>query len=125
MKSLLKIGLFALLLVPLFAVNSFAQCQAKPITLSGGKIALSGKTGGCNKFKFSITEGQRVKISVESPDSRAKFGLQWSAAEDETGTETFENQKSFDKTLDYPDWEIWVTGTAGANYTLKISVTDE
>lgn len=127
MKKFVKIGLFASLLITVFAINSLAQCQAKAVSFPSGSetITLSGKTGGCNKFKFSITEGQRVKVSLTSTDSKAKFNLQWSASEDETGTELFENQTSFDQILNYPDWEIWVTGTADASYALKITATDD
>ena len=108
-----------------FPVSSFAQdCTAKTVTLNGGTATLSGKTGGCNKFKFKITESQRVKITLTSADSKARFELQ-DGAEDETGSVFYSNQTGFDKVLTFDEFSIDVKGTTGATFTIKVTVTDE
>lgn len=108
-----------------FAIGSFAQdCTAKAVTLNNGTATLSGKTGGCNKFKFTITEGQRVKVTLTSADGKARFELQ-DGAEDEIGAVFYTNQTSLDKVLKFEEFSIDAKGTAGAAFTLKITVTDE
>ena len=125
MKNTIKILVVATAMMLAFAVSSFAQdCTAKAVTLNGGTATLSGKTGGCNKFKFKITESQRVKITLTSADSKARFELQ-DGAEDETGSVFYSNQTTLDKVLTFDEFSIDVKGTAGATFTIKITVTDE
>ena len=114
-------------LVLCFFAEASAQCTAKRVAFPSGSnaITLTGKTGGCNKYKFKVDAGQRVRVKITSDDSRARFHLQWDATEDETGTELFENQTSLDQSLEYPDWLIWATGTAGKAFTLTITAVDE
>ena len=111
-----------------FAVNSSAQqCAAKNITLpkDGTALTLTGKTGGCNKFRFSITKGQRLTAKLTSDDDKARLGLGWADGEDETGSDLWEGMTTFSEVLNYEDWDIWVTGSASTSFTLKIKVTDE
>ena len=112
------------MLILAFAITSFAQCEAKKITLTNGTATLSGKTGNCQRIAFDISEGQRVRVSVTSTDSRARFLIQ-NGAEDDTATTGWGPVASFDKILDSSYWEIGVSGTASTAYTLKITVTDE
>lgn len=127
MNKLLLAGSFAGFLLLFFQAGVNAQCNAKQLAFpdDGDTITINGKTGGCNKFNFSIEDGQRVIVKITSTDNRARFNLQWNASEDETGMELFENQTSFDRKLNYPDWEIWVTGTASAAFTLKITAVSQ
>ncbi len=107
-----------------FAITSFAQCEAKKITLSNGTATLSEKTGSCQRFAFDISEGQRVKLSLSSTDGNARFALQ-NGAEDDTGTTGWDNLSTFDDVPDSTYWEVGVTGTSTTAYTLKITVSDE
>jgi hypothetical protein len=125
MKKNIQILISMSTLVLALAISSLAQCEAKKITLTNGTATLSGKTGGCNKFKFSVATGKRVRVTLNSADSKARFDLYWDAEEDETGTELFENQTSINEVLEYPNWLINIAGTSGATYTLKITVTDD
>ena len=127
MNKLLLAGTFAGFLLLFFHAGVNAQCTAKQLTFpeGGDTITINGKTNGCNKFNFSIEDGQRLIVKISSTDNRARFNLKWNASEDETGMESFENQTSFDKTLNYPDWELWVTGTASTAYTLKITAVSQ
>ena len=125
MKNTIKILVVTSAMMLGFAVSSFAQdCTAKAVTLNGGAATLSGKTGGCNKFKFTITEGSRVKVTLTSDDSKARFELQ-DGAEDETGSVFYSNQINFDKVLKFDEFSIDTKGSPGATFTLKITVTDE
>jgi len=127
MKYFTLIAFSIVFAVLAFTAEANAQCAAKRVAFptDSNTITLTGKTGGCNKYKFMVDVGQRVIVKITSTDNRARFSMQWDASEDETGTELFENQTSFDRSLEYPEWLIWATGTAGTAFTLKITAVDE
>jgi hypothetical protein len=125
MKKTLKILLLTSLLVLALATANFAQdCGSKRVTLNNGSATLSGKTGGCNKFAFVIGEGQRVRVTLTSTDSKARFELQ-DGAEDETGSSVYGNLTTFNKVLTFAEFSIDVGGTNSTAFTLKITVSDE
>lgn len=121
----MKITLLMSILMLVFTVNLFAQyCEPTQVTLNNGSATVTGKTSGCNRFAFIIDEGQRVKASLTSTDSKARFNLQ-DGAEDETGSKVYSNLTSFDKFLTFGEFSIEVKGTASTSFTLKVTVTDE
>lgn len=125
MKKNLIILLFSAILILATAFIGFGQdCQGKPVSLNNGTATLSGKTGGCNKFAFSIAEGQRVRVTLTSTDGNARFGLQ-DGAEDETGAEYYSNLTSFNNVLTFADFSIEVDGPQSTAFTLKIVVTNK
>lgn len=127
MKHFTLIAFSIVFAVLAMTAEANAQCAAKRVSFpaGGNTITLTGKTGGCNKYVFMVDEGQRVIVKITSGDNRARFTMQWQAPEDETGTEVFENQTSLDRSLDYPTWEIWPTGTAGQTFKLTITAADD
>ena len=101
-----------------------AQCEARTVSLASGAATLSGQTGGCNRYSFSISEGQRVKVTLTSTDGSARFDLQ-DGAEDETGAVLYSNRTSFDDVLTFTDFSIETKGSASTAFTLKITVSGE
>jgi hypothetical protein len=125
MKKKLSFLLFSAILMLTSAIIGFGQdCESKSVKLNNGTATLSGKTGSCNKFAFSVEEGQRVKVTITSTDGKANFGLQ-DGADDETGSKYYSNLKSFNNILTFADFSIEVGGTASTAFTLKVIVTDE
>lgn len=121
MKNTLKIILTTSILMFTFAITSFAQqCERKEITLNNGSATVTGKTGGCNLYVFVTDPGDRVRATLTSTDSRARFTL--TAGDDEM---TSSNLTTFDKVLDVGYILIDVKGTASTAFTLKVSVTAE
>lgn len=107
------------------AIASNAQdCRAATVTLNGGTATLTGKTGGCVKYRFVIESGQRARVTLRSTDNNARFALQ-DGAEDETGSTFYEGQSSLDKVLEFEEFSIEVTGTAGVGFTLSVKVSDQ
>lgn len=100
--------------------------RAYTVILSGrqGSITVEGKIGECNVYRFSIDEGQRLLVNILSADKKARFRLQWDAADVETASEVFEDQTALDRKFKYTDWLIWVTGTPDTAFTLTITVKD-
>jgi hypothetical protein len=122
--KIIKITLLTFLLMLGFTATSFAQyCEPTLVKLTNGSATVTGKTGSCNRFAFVIDEGQRVKATLTSTDSKARFELQ-DGAEDETGSKSYANLTSFDKVLTFGEFSIDVSGTASTAFTLKVTVTD-
>lgn len=124
MKKLFNFTIFASLMLAVFAISSFAQCEARKIALTNGAKTITGTTGSCQRFSFDITAGQRVKVSIASTESKARFVIQ-NGADDDTGTTGWGPMTAFDKVLNEDYWEVGVTATSTVSYTLKITVTDE
>ena len=124
MKKFVKIILMTSMLMLAFAISSFAQCEAKKISIPKDGITLTGKTGSCARFTTSITEGQKVTISLTSADGKTRFELQ-DGAEDETGAKVYSNRISFADVLTFTEFAVEVKGANSTDYTLKITVTDE
>lgn len=124
MKKLFNFTIFALLMLAVFAITSFAQCEAKKVTMTNGAKTITGTTGSCQRFSFDISAGQRVKVTITSTESKASFVIQ-NGAEDDTGTTGWGPMTTFDKVLNEDYWEVGVTATSTVSYTLKINVTDE
>ncbi len=103
-----------------------AQCAEKNVSFpgDGNTITLSGNTGGCQRYAFSITAGQKVLIKLASADGRARFDLQ-NGDDDETGSIVYPNQANFNGELKTPDWMVNVKGSAATSFTLTITVADE
>jgi hypothetical protein len=126
MKKIQKITLLMLLLVSAFATTSFAQeCERQEVRLDSNRSAtVTGKTGGCNLFVFVMDAGERVKATLTSADSKARFGF--TAGEDtDSGYMTASNLTTFDKVLDVGYFLIDVKGTASTAFTLKVTLSDE
>ncbi len=126
MKRSIFAALFAGLIVVCLNAGANAQCAPKQLKFADGSdsITVAAKAGACAKYKFTVDEGQRVIVKITSGDGKARFNLQWDASDDETGTELFSNQTSLDRKMTYTDWLIWATGTAGVDFTLKITAVD-
>lgn len=124
MKKIFSIAVFVPLLLMVYALTSFAQCDAKKVALNGGAKTITGATGSCQRFSFDIAEGQRVKVTITSTESKARFVIQ-NGAEDDTGTTGWGPMTTFDKVLDETYWEIGVTAPSSVSYTLKIVVTED
>jgi hypothetical protein len=130
MKDLIKFTIYSSVLLLICAAFNLGQnCVAKKVILpeGGNTITLTGNTGRCNKYAFSVEDGQKVSIKLTSTTGKALFNLQWDASEDETGTESIYNQTNTVQTLKYPDWLVSVfSKTGGAtDFTLKITAIDE
>ncbi len=125
MKKIQQIALLMVLIVSAFAVTSFAQeCERKEITLNNGSATITGKTGGCNLYVFVTDPGDRVKATLTSTDSKARFTFT-AGEETNEGYLTASNLTTFDKVLDVGYFLIDVKGTASTAFTLKVSVTAE
>ncbi len=122
MKKLLKIFLTMSVLMLIFTIDSFA-CEAKNITIPASGLTLTGKIGDCIRYGFTIDKGQKVTIVLTSSDSKARFVIE-DGDEDDTGTTGWSNLTSFSKILDSTDWQVGVTGSSGAAFTLKITITN-
>jgi hypothetical protein len=126
MKNLSNFAILTSVL--LFACTAFAfgqNCGAKKVAFpeGGNTMTLTGNTGRCSKFAFSVENGQKVNIKLTSTSGKALFNLQWDASEDETGTESIENQTNLVQTLKYPDWLISVFSRTGGATDFKMTIT--
>lgn len=116
--------IFAVAASAAFAADSYGQdCRAADSNLTNGSFTASAKTGGCIKYRFEARPGQRLIVTLRSTDNRARFDLQ-DGAEDETGSNFYENQTSFDGKLEFEEFTIEVKGTASAGFTLNVKVID-
>lgn len=126
MKNTIKIFFAASMLMFAFTVSSFAQeCERKEVELSdgfSGSVTLTGKTGVCNLFVFTMDAGDRVKATLTSTDSKARFTLTRGEGNYYMSSP---NLTTFDKVLDVGYFLIDVKGTASTSFTLKVSVTGE
>lgn len=103
-------------------VSSFAQnCVAKNVKLTNGAATVSGKTGGCTIYVFTVEAGQRTRIDLKSSDNKAQFDVQ-DGTEDETGSTFYENQTKLDKIFKFEEFTIEVRGTPGATFSLSVKV---
>ena len=118
----MKLFLFASALLLASVLSAAAQdCRAKDVTLSQGPVTLSGKTGGCLKYRFAVEQGTRAVVTLKSSDSKARFDLQ-DGAEDETGSSFYENLTSFDRVIAFDEFSVEVRGTGSASFTLTVKV---
>jgi hypothetical protein len=126
MKKIQKITLLMFLLVSAFSADSFAQeCERQEVRFDKNRSAVvTGKTSGCNLFVFAMDAGERVKATLTSADSKARFGFT-AGEETNTGYMTSSNLTTFDKVLDVGYFLIDVKGTASTAFTLKVTLSDE
>ncbi|MBL8181452.1 MAG: hypothetical protein JNL64_07530 [Blastocatellia bacterium] len=122
MKNSIKLLTVTFAIVLGFTISSNAQnCVAKDVKLTNGAATVSGKTGGCTIYVFSVDGGQRTRIDLRSSDNKAQFDVQ-DGTEDETGSTFYENQTKLDKIFRFDEFTIEVRGTAGATFTLSVKV---
>ncbi len=122
MRNSLKLLTVSFAFIVGFAISSFGQnCVAKDVKLTNGATTVSGKTGGCTIYVFSVKGGERTRINLSSSDNNARFDVQ-DGTEDETGATVYENQTKLDKIFDFEEFTIEVRGTAGATFSLSVKV---
>lgn len=122
MKNSIKLLTVTFSLMLCFAVSSYSQnCVAKNVKLTDGAATVSGKTGGCSIYVFSVDGGQRTRIDLRSSDNQARFDVQ-DGTEDETGAVFYENQTKLDKIFTFDEFTIEVRGTAGATFSFSVKV---
>lgn len=122
MKNSIRLLTFSVFVILGFAMSSLGQnCVAKNVKLTNGSATVSGKTGDCTIYVFSVDAGQRTRIDLRSSDNNARFDVV-DGTEDETGAVLYENATKLDKVFKFEEFTIEVRGTAGATFTLSVKV---
>lgn len=122
MKNSIKLLMISFALMLGFAASTYAQnCVATNVKLTNGAATVSGKTGGCTIYVFSVKGGERTRIDLRSSDNNARFDVV-DGTDDETGAVLYENATKLDQVFKFEEFTIEVRGTAGATFSLSVKV---